>query len=166
MLKLKGSSRWVLLWNQPSGGHIQEGFICMWPSCKALNLTTEQAPPQLQIIPLYCLMTWRNHFFTIDFSSSTSIALDWRCPRDCKQLGKDILRCWGQGDEEKGERIKRGREEDDWVHASLPQHLSCLLLFNLSIVHVPPLISLAISQSQEGFSMWLAIFSSHQTPPL
>lgn len=43
------------------------------------------------------------------------------------------------------------------THPSL-QHLSCLLLFNLSFVHVPPLMPLAISQSEEGFSMWLAVF--------
>lgn len=48
-------------------------------------------------------------FFTIYFSSSTSITLDWRCPSDYKQLGKDILRCWGQGGEGKGERIEKGR---------------------------------------------------------
>ncbi len=44
------------------------------------------------------------------------------------------------------------------MHASLLQHLSSSLLFNLTIVHVPPLIPMAISQSEEGFSMWLAIF--------
>lgn len=35
----------------------------MWLSCKASNLTTEQAPPLPQIIPLYRLMTCRNRFF-------------------------------------------------------------------------------------------------------
>lgn len=61
---------------------------------------------------------------------------------------------------------RKGEEEDERGHVSLLQQLRCLLLFNLSIVCVPPLIRLAISQSWGGFSMWLAIFSCHQVLPL
>lgn len=45
-----------------------------------------------------------------------------------------------------------------WQKACIPPSSTspAFLLFNLSFVHVPPLMPLAISQSGEGFSMWLA----------
>lgn len=61
---VKGSSRRVQLWNQPSGGHIQEGFLYVCGFLVKLQIsTTEQTHPLPQIIPLCRLMTCRNRFF-------------------------------------------------------------------------------------------------------
>lgn len=69
-----------------------------------------------RLYPLYHLMTCRNHYlfiyFTINFSFSTSITLNHRCPSDYKHLGRDILQNWSKGDEGRSERIEKELGED------------------------------------------------------
>lgn len=135
----KGNSRWVQLWSQSSGGHILKGFIYVWLSCKASNLTTEQAPPLPQIIPLHRLMTGIIiYFFTIYFSSSTSITPVWRCPSDYKQLGKDILQCRSRGEDGKSERIEKGRRRmtECMQPSSITSPAFCFSISTLYMCHL------------------------------
>lgn len=53
---VKGSSRWVQLWNQPSGGHIQEGFLYV---CGFLvKLQISPVSRHLQCLRLYHCTVW------------------------------------------------------------------------------------------------------------
>lgn len=82
-----------------------------------------------------------------------------------QQLGEDILRCWGKGEEGKSERIEKGRRRmTECIHSSpaplLPSALQSLHC-TCATSYTP-----GYQEKLEGISMWLAIFSSHQVPPL
>lgn len=80
---------------------------------------------------------------------------------DHKQLwGEEYYSARVTVEEEK--KIKE--KEGVWQNASLIQLPFCLPLFNLSAAYVPPLKPPTISQSGEGFSMWLAFLSSQPGP--
>lgn len=104
---------------------------------EASNLTTEEAPPLPQTESLFFLGVLLHRLISPPAPESLS---NRRCSCDYERLGKDVLQRWGQG-------VARETSEEE-------VHLSC------SIVRVLPLIPLAICQSEEGFSMWLAIFQA------
>lgn len=134
---VKGSSRRVQLWNQPSGWAHPGGFflyVCGF-LVKLQISTTEQAHPLPQIIPPLPSDDLQESFFFLFFFFLPSISSPAPqspstdgVPVIINNLGEDALRRWGQGgggrkSERMGEEMRRVTES---VHPSL-QHLSCLL---------------------------------------
>lgn len=110
---VKSSCRWVQLWSQSIGGHIQEALTYMCDFLVKLRIS----PPSKNCHKLYPLLVWwlagiyiYIYFFTINFSSSTSITFHHWCPGDYKQLGRDKLQNRTQGAEGRSERIGKKRK--------------------------------------------------------
>lgn len=143
---LKAAERWA----HPGGFYMYVAFLYSFKSHHWAGTSTasDYSPPvsdDLQESSFF--------FFTISPLALQSPS-NWWCPSDYKQLGKDILRCWCQGEEGKKWENRKSDEEDDNVYTPSP---APLLPPALQSLHCTCATS-NISQSEEGFSMWLAVF--------